>query len=99
MAKVILHPIGSPLEEALSPAERERNRARMAALTAQLRERRAEVREGWGPAYVERVHARGKLTAWERVEGLSDPGARIFPIQTFVNYGRRFGEGEEVRSS
>ena len=30
--------------------------------------RRAEVHAGWGEEYVERVHAKGKLTTWERLE-------------------------------
>ena len=31
-----------------------------------LRERRAEVHEGWGDKYIERVHNKGKLTSRER---------------------------------
>jgi acetyl-CoA carboxylase carboxyltransferase component len=43
---------------------------------------------------VKRVHAKGKLTTWERLELLKDPGSEILPIGTFVNYGREFGEGK-----
>ena len=64
----------------------------MEALNRTLAERRAEVRRGWGETYVERVHAKGKLTTWERIETLKDPGSAVFPINTFVNYGITFGD-------
>ncbi|HKX46217.1 MAG TPA: carboxyl transferase domain-containing protein, partial [Planctomycetota bacterium] len=44
--------------------------------------------------YRERVHAKGKLTARERVERLRDPGSPLREVGTFVNWGRRFGELE-----
>jgi len=99
MAKVILQPIGSPVEEALPAEEYRKNLARMEEHNARLAARRAEVRQGWGPKYEERVRAKGKMTTWERVEALMDPGSRVFPIGTFVNYGVTFGEGSETRTS
>ncbi|MFH1144076.1 MAG: carboxyl transferase domain-containing protein [Candidatus Eisenbacteria bacterium] len=92
MAKVILHPIGAPMEEVLPERSYRENAERMAALNATLAARRVEVYRGWGPEYVERVHAKGKLTTWERIDILKDPGSAIFPINTFVNYGLVFGE-------
>ncbi len=92
MAKVILHPIGRPLEETGDAAARLANRERMGSLNRVLAERRDEVRAGWGPAYVERVHAKGKLTTWERIELLKDEGTPVYPIHTFVNYGVTFGD-------
>jgi 3-methylcrotonyl-CoA carboxylase beta subunit len=92
MAKVILHPIGTPVEEALDERTYLENRERMETLNRQLADRRAEVRAGWGPTYVERVHAKGKLTTWERIEQLKDPGSHVFPLNTFVNYGKTFGD-------
>lgn len=92
MAKVILHPLGRPAEEVLAERDYRENLARMEALNRTLFERREEVRGGWGREYVERVHAKGKLTTWERIEILKDPGTAVFPIQTFVNYGRTFGD-------
>jgi len=94
MAKVILHPIGGTVEEAVSSQDYERNAREIAPLNALLEQRRAEVRAGWGPKYVERVHKKGKMTTWERVEALKDPGSTVFPLGTFVNYGVRFGDGE-----
>jgi len=92
MAKVILHPVGTPVEEAADAKAYAENRARMEKLNTLLRERREEVRGGWGQEYVERVHAKGKLTTWERIEILKDPGTTVFPINTFVNYGLGFGD-------
>lgn len=91
MAKVILHPIGTPIEEALPEKTYHENLERMESLNALLRSRREEVRQGWGQEYVDRVHAKGKLTTWERLEQLKDPGSTIFQLNTFVNYGITFG--------
>jgi 3-methylcrotonyl-CoA carboxylase beta subunit len=98
MAKVLLHPVGSSVEEAMAARDYESNVARMTELTSTLEERRADVRAGWGEEYVERVHAKGKMTTWERIEALKDPGTRVFPINTFVNYGKIFG-GKNGRPS
>jgi 3-methylcrotonyl-CoA carboxylase beta subunit len=92
MAKVILHPIGRPVEDAIDPKERSENLRRMQELNELIVQRREEVREGWGQEYVDRVHAKGKLTTWERLEILKDAGTTIFPINTFVNYGIEFGK-------
>jgi acetyl-CoA carboxylase carboxyltransferase component len=91
MAKVYLQPIGTPRDGADAAADRP-NRERMAGLNRLLLDRRNEVRQGWGESYVERVHAKGKLTTWERIERLKDSGSPVFPINTFVNYGATFGD-------
>ena len=96
MAKVILHPIGSSIEEALAARDYQQNVARMAEHNTLLSSRRAEIRQGWGPSYVERVHAKGKMTTWERIDALRDPGTEVFPINTFVNYGRQFGDDKRT---
>ena len=90
MPRLLMEPIGTPLNELLAPGDRDRNAARMAALDAALAEKLAAVRAGWGPKYVERVHQKGKLTTWERLELLVDPGTAIFPIGSLVNWGRQF---------
>ncbi len=92
MAKVILHPIGAPAEEVVDEKTYRENQMRMQGLNETLFSRREEVRQGWGKKYVARVHAKGKLTTWERIELLKDRGTRVFPINTFVNYGRTFGD-------
>ena len=94
MAKVLLQPIGSSIETFMSPAETGANRESMEVLEKAIAEKRLEVRAGWGEEYVKRVHAKGKLTTWERLELLKDKGSEILPIGTFVNYGREFGEGK-----
>jgi acetyl-CoA carboxylase carboxyltransferase component len=92
MAKVVLHPVGTSVDEAADPHDYRSNLDRMHDLNRQLDERREEVRRGWGPKYVERVHAKEKMTTWERIEALKDPGSKIFPIGTFVNWGLEFGD-------
>ncbi len=62
---------------------------------ALLTERRAEVAAGWGSEYVARVHAKGKLTARERLALLADPGCRTHEVGTFVNYQLEFGEAKQ----
>lgn len=92
MAKVKLSPIGSPREQVVGPDDEARNRERMEALDRTLHERRAEVAAGWGKKYAERVTAKGKLTTWQRLEALKDPGSPVRPFGTFVNWGVTFGE-------
>jgi acetyl-CoA carboxylase carboxyltransferase component len=92
MAKVILHPVGTSIEEAIEEKIYAENLERMGKLNELLFQRREEVRRGWGAEYVERVHAKGKLTTWERLEILKDSGTVIFPINTFVNFGLTFGQ-------
>ena len=92
MAKDILHPIGRPLNEISEERQYRKNLELMEALNRTLDERRAEIRQGWGDTYIERVHAKGKLTTWERIEILKDAGTRVFPLNTFVNYGIEFGD-------
>lgn len=93
MAHVPLRPVGSAQDELLDERERARNQAFLAEKAAVLAERRAKVAAGWGEKYVERVHAKGKLTAWERVQALKDEGAPVRAVGTFVNWGREFDQG------
>ena len=97
MAKVLLQPIGSSLETFMRPEECRTNAEAMEKLEQSLSAKRDEVRAGWGDEYVERVHKKGKLTTWERIERLKDTGSEVFPIGTFVNYGREFGEGKDKK--
>jgi 3-methylcrotonyl-CoA carboxylase beta subunit len=92
MAKVFLHPIGAPVPDVVADSTYRANLDRMTVLNKLLQDRRDEVHAGWGKTYIERVHAKGKLTTWERIEQLQDPGSRVFPINTFVNYGVTFGD-------
>jgi 3-methylcrotonyl-CoA carboxylase beta subunit len=92
MAKIILHPLGSLLEKALDPQDSKFNQERMAELDGALDEKRAEVRQGWGEKYVERAHAKGKMTTWERIDQLKDEGSEVFAVGTLVNYGLSFGK-------
>jgi 3-methylcrotonyl-CoA carboxylase beta subunit len=99
MAKVLLQPIGSALETFMSRDDCDTNAQAMQSFEEAIALKREEVKAGWGEEYVKRVHKKGKLTTWERLEILKDPGTEIFPIGTFVNYGRQFGEGRSKKTS
>ncbi|MCP4809827.1 MAG: propionyl-CoA carboxylase [Proteobacteria bacterium] len=90
MSRTTLEPIGDPIDGVLGDDERARNADHMSALDAALNEKLDVVRAGWGQKYVDRVHAKGKLTTWERLDALKDEGTRVFPFGSLVNWGRAF---------
>jgi len=94
MSKIPLTPIGRPRDAFLDQGTFDRNQSALRERVDTLTERRAKVAAGWGDKYVERVHAKGKLTARERLELLRDEGSRTFEVGTFVNDGVRFGKLE-----
>jgi acetyl-CoA carboxylase carboxyltransferase component len=91
VARVILEPIGSPRADYLADDAWQAQLERMRALNAELDERRARVRDGWGEKYRDRLEQKGKLNSWERLERLRDPGTPLLPIGSHVNDGREFG--------
>jgi acetyl-CoA carboxylase carboxyltransferase component len=68
------------------------NRQRMATLVAELRERLASVRQGGGPAAVERHRGQGKLPARERVERLLDEGSPFLELSPLAAWDLYDGE-------
>ncbi len=92
MVHVPLTPIGRARASFCDDNTFESNLSALAAREETLRMRRAEVHAGWGEKYVGRVHAKGKLTARERLEALKDSGTRDFEVGTFVNYGLEYGD-------
>jgi acetyl-CoA carboxylase carboxyltransferase component len=99
MARVLLERIGAEVESFMDPAEYRKNFEHMQTLNRTYIDARQEIKAGWGDKYVERVHKKGKMTTWERLEFLKDPGSQIYQIGTFVNYGLEFGEGDSKRTS
>jgi acetyl-CoA carboxylase carboxyltransferase component len=69
-----------------SAADFEANRARMAELVAELRERTASVAQGGGPDAVERHRSRGKMLVRERVDALLDPGSAFLELNALAAY-------------
>jgi 3-methylcrotonyl-CoA carboxylase beta subunit len=63
------------------------NRAAMAALVAELHERRADAAAGGSPRARERHRERGKLLPRERVMRLLDPGAPFLELSPLAAYG------------
>ena len=72
MAKVILQPIGKSRESFLPDEIWKHQRGEMQGLIDRLIEERQSVAAGWGEKYRDRVHAKGKMTTWERVEQLKE---------------------------
>jgi len=66
--------------------------AHMRLLVEQLHKLEARLREGGGPARVERQHKAGKLTARERIGKLLDPGAFFLEIGLLIAYDRYDGQ-------
>ena len=92
MAIIPVVPIGSPRESFCDARTFRAHRDKLTELEDLLRERRAEVRRGWGDKYIARVHSKGKLTSRERIDRLRDPDSELLEVGTFVNYGREFGD-------
>jgi 3-methylcrotonyl-CoA carboxylase beta subunit len=96
MAKLILHPLGAPVD--VEAPEFQKNAAAMAVIDTELSARKSKIAEGWGAEYQDRVHQKGKLTAYERIAALADNSEDILPFNTFVNYGREFGDDGQKKS-
>lgn len=90
MARFLLNPIGSPIDNLLGKEDRDRHRAAIEPLENAIREKRALTRAGWGEKAAARVHQKGKLTTWERLDLLRDPGSPLREVGTLVNWGRTF---------
>ncbi len=90
MPHVPLVPVGKERASVVDRAEFDREVTSHEPLVEKLNARRGEVRAGWGPKYIDRVHEKGKLTTRERLERLKDPGTPLYEVGTFVNYGVDF---------
>ena len=70
--------------------------AAMTAKLADLDAEHAKALTGGGAKYVERHHARGKLTARERIELLLDPDAPFLELSPLAAWGTDFAVGASV---
>ncbi len=68
----------------------------MAAKLADIDVELAKALGGGGPKYVERHHARGKLTARERIELLVDADSPFLELCPLAAYGSDFQVGASV---
>ena len=64
----------------------------MRLLVEQLKKLEDRLREGGGPARIERQHRAGKMTARERIAALLDPGAPFLEIGLLVAYDQYDGQ-------
>ena len=64
----------------------ESNMRSLAELVAQVRNEEEKIREGGGPKAIESQHAKGRLTARERITLLADPGT-FFELGLYAAHG------------
>jgi 3-methylcrotonyl-CoA carboxylase beta subunit len=64
----------------------EANMRFMADLVSQVRNEEEKIREGGGVKAIESQHAKGRLTARERIQKLADPGS-FFELGSFAAFG------------
>src|SRR5450755_2204996 len=64
----------------------------MRGLVAELQDLEENLRQGGGPAKIEKQHQAGKLTARERVSKLIDPGAMFLEIGLLVAHDKYDGQ-------
>src|SRR5271157_4076569 len=64
----------------------------MRHLVEQIQTLEARLREGGGQARIARQHEAGKMTARERITGLTDPGSRFLEIGLLIAYDRYDGQ-------
>ncbi|MGJ9411822.1 acyl-CoA carboxylase subunit beta [Aeromicrobium sp. CF4.19] len=72
------------------------NRTAMLERVADLAEQHAKALAGGGQKYVDRHHARGKLTARERIELLLDPDAPFLELSSLAAWGTDFAVGGSI---
>ena len=96
MAKVLLEAIGRDRDSILDEASYGRQKDLMTAREERFVSAFSDVADGWGDKGRARVHRKGKLTTWERLDRLKDDDAPLLPIGTLVNYGLKFGEREQT---
>ncbi len=65
----------------------EKNMRAMADLVARIHNEEEKIREGGGPKAIEAQHAKGRLTARERIALLIDPGSDFFELGLWAAHG------------
>lgn len=70
----------------MAAADFRENAAAMSALVTEIRQQEEAIRCGGGLDAVERQHAKGRLTARERIEMLLDPGTAFFELGIFAAF-------------
>ena len=64
----------------------------MRLLVEQLQKLQSRLREGGGPARIERQQLAGKMTARERIAALLDPGGQFLEVGLLIAYDRYDGQ-------
>jgi hypothetical protein len=67
--------------------EHSKNEDAMKLLVAEMRQKEQQVYKGGGEKRMAKLHAKGKMTARERIDALLDPRKPVFEIGTLVGDG------------
>src|SRR5438046_2008924 len=71
----------------LTSARFEKNMRAMAEIVARVRNEEEQVRQGGGAKATDAQHAKGRLTARERIALLLDPGTELFELGLYAAHG------------
>ena len=82
-----MSPAPSPVRAAANASEPRNGKPSLRSRTEALLAEEAALRAGAGPAAAARQHARGRLTARERVAALIDPGTSLFELGLWAGWG------------
>ena len=90
MARLELYTVGKDLSANLTADEIDARTSHMEQLNSRIQDAHEAAAEGWGERYRDRVHAKGKWTAQERIDALRDVDSDVLPLGTLVNHGVNF---------
>jgi acetyl-CoA carboxylase carboxyltransferase component len=74
------------MESSRQPHERPNHGESLTDLSRRLRDEQRQLAQGGGPEAIERQHAKGRLTARERIERLLDPGAPVLELGAWAGW-------------
>lgn len=75
------------------------NKTKMDILDNELDNVRNQTYNGWGEKYKNRLHTQYRLTAWERIEFISDSKTQILSLASFVNHLDVFDKNKKSPSA
>jgi 3-methylcrotonyl-CoA carboxylase beta subunit len=70
-----------------SSKEYDQNRRLMLGRLEEIRSQEESIRQGGGPKAIQAQHAKGRLTARERIARLIDPGSEFFELGLYAGFG------------
>jgi len=97
MAKLFLKLIGNKIKT--NEKNYLINKKKMKEINNSLDKIKNKMYIGWGEKYIKRVHNKKRMTAWERINYISDLNENILPIGTLVNHLEIFQDEKQDRTA